>query len=123
VGAGGAHLLHEMGSLESEPRAVVGRPSNKVSDGFASVTGTYCIGVRLCVYDCVFRRGLMLGYDFGHEGTSILITKGKVSGEMCSRRIEDLYLAIKDQYVKEKGNGKSRSQTLGFGLLTKMVIP
>jgi hypothetical protein len=26
-----AHLLHEIGLLESEPRVVVGRPSNKVS--------------------------------------------------------------------------------------------
>jgi hypothetical protein len=26
--------------------------------------------MRLCVYDWVFRRGLVLGYAFGHKGTS-----------------------------------------------------
>jgi hypothetical protein len=41
--------MHEMGSLENEPPVVVGRPSNNV-------------------------RGLVLGYDFGHGGTSLLIT-------------------------------------------------
>jgi hypothetical protein len=71
-----AHLLYEMGSLEIDPRVVVGGPSNNLkvsvtdSQVLLWVVGTYCIGTSMD-YVCmtatgnlwVFKSGLVLSYE------------------------------------------------------------
>ncbi len=66
-----AHLPQEMSSLE----IVVGGPSSKVSAIYPQEGNVRTISVW--AYDCVFRRGFMLGADFDRLRTNLLYLEAR----------------------------------------------